>query len=169
MISKIKGVLILLAVLVILVLAAMGGAIADRILNIKGLNSFTQRTQQSFGVSGSGQKVALEENVVIDVVKQVSPSVVTVQVQTPSRRVIQFSPFGGFSQSIQGGQPQDIGSGFIVSKDGLIVTNKHVVSDTTLTYKVITSDGKEYPVKEISRDPSNDIAVIKIDSPVVVG
>jgi serine protease Do len=163
--SKLKGILILFAVLVVLVLAAVGGAIADRFLNIPGLNSVVQRTQQSLGSGGSNPRVVLEENVVIDVVKQVSPSVVTVQVQTPSRRVIQFSPFGGFSQSIQGGQPQDIGSGFIVSKDGLIVTNKHVVSDTTLTYKVITSDGKEYPVSVISRDPSNDIAVIKIDPP----
>jgi len=163
--SKLKGILILLVVLVILILAAMGGAVVDRILHVKGLDLVIKRTQQSLGVGGLNQRVVMEENAVIDVVKQVSPSVVTVQIQTPKRRVIQFSPFGGFSQSIQGGRPQDIGSGFIVSKEGLIVTNKHVVSDTALTYKVITSDGKEYAVKEISRDPSNDIAVIKIDPP----
>ena len=63
----------------------------------------------------------------------------------------------------RGGTPQDIGSGFVVSKDGLIVTNKHVVADTSLTYKVATSDGKTFDVKEISRDPNNDIAIIKID------
>jgi len=43
------------------------------------------------------------------------------------------------------------------------VTNKHVVTDTTASYKVSTKDGKEYDAKEISRDPSNDIAIIKID------
>lgn len=162
--SKIKGALILIAVLIILAFSAIGGAIADRFLNIKGLDSIFKRTQ-TLNINGLNQKVVTEESVVIDAVKQVSPSVVTVQVQTPRRRVIQFSPFGGFSQSIQGGQPQDIGSGFIVSKDGLIVTNRHVVSDTTVSYKVITSDSKEYDVKQISRDPANDIAILKIDPP----
>ncbi len=163
--SKIKGVLIVVVVLVILVSSAIGGAVADRILNIKGLDSIFKRTTQSLNIGGLNQKVVTEESVVIDAVKQVSPSVVTVQVQTPRRRVIQFSPFGGFSQSIQGGQPQDIGSGFIVSKDGLIVTNRHVVSDASISYKVVTNDNKEYDVKQISRDPANDIAVLKIDPP----
>jgi S1-C subfamily serine protease len=90
--------------------------------------------------------------------------VVTVSATAPVRQVIQFSPFSGFSQGTQGGTQQDIGSGFVVSSDGLIITNKHVVADTTLSYKVSTSDGKAYDVKEISRDPNNDIAVIKIDA-----
>ncbi len=162
--SKIKGLLILIAVLLILVFSAVGGAIADRYLNIKGLDPIFKRTQ-SLNIGGLNQKVVTEESVVIDAVKQVSSSVVTVQVQTPRRRVIQFSPFGGFSQSIQGGQPQDIGSGFVVSKDGLIVTNRHVVSDTSVSYKVITSDNKDHEVKQISRDPANDIAILKIDPP----
>ena len=80
------------------------------------------------------------------------------------RQVIEFSPFGGLTERIQGGVEQDIGTGFIVSEDGLIVTNKHVVSDTNSSYKVITSDDKEYEVVNISRDPSNDIAIIKIDT-----
>jgi len=76
-----------------------------------------------------------EESAVIDVVDKVSPSVVTVSAQTPSRRILQFSPFGGFSTGEQGGQPQDIGTGFIVSGDGLIVTNKHVVSVADCYFK----------------------------------
>ncbi|MDP3994760.1 MAG: trypsin-like peptidase domain-containing protein [bacterium] len=92
-----------------------------------------------------------------------SSSVVTVSIQTPARRVLQFNPFGGFSQSIEGGEDQDIGSGFIVSPDGLVITNKHVVSSVDAKYKVITKDGKEYEAIQISRDPSNDIAIIKID------
>jgi S1-C subfamily serine protease len=102
--------------------------------------------------------------VVIDVADRASPSVVTVSVKTPRQRVLQFSPFGGFSEGFRGGEDQDIGSGFVVSENGLIVTNKHVVSDTSATYKVITKEDKEYEVKEISRDPSNDIAVLKIDA-----
>jgi serine protease Do len=101
---------------------------------------------------------------VIDVVDKVSPSVVTISVITPKQTILQFSPFGGFSQGFRGGENQDIGTGFIVSSDGLIVTNKHVVSDTTATYKVITKDNKEYDAKEINRDPNNDIAIVKIDA-----
>src|SRR3989344_2779763 len=109
------------------------------------------------------QTIVEEESAVINVVDKVSLSVVTVSANTPRRRILQFSPFGGFTQGQQGGEPQDIGTGFIVSTDGLIVTNKHVVSVANATYKVITKDNKEYDVREINRDPSNDIAILKID------
>ena len=109
-------------------------------------------------------KVVQEESVVIDVVERTSPSVVTVSVETPERRVLDVNPFGGFSQRVEEGGPQDIGTGFVVSGYGLIVTNKHVVSDTSAKYKVITKDNLEYEVKQVSRDPSNDIAIIKIDA-----
>jgi S1-C subfamily serine protease len=116
---------------------------------------------------GSGvleQKIVREESVVIDVAEKTSNSVVTVSMTTPARNVIQFSPFGGISSTTEGGTPTDIGTGFIVSKDGLIITNKHVVSTANAKYKVITKDGKEYDALSISKDPSNDIAIIKIDA-----
>lgn len=153
-----KKSLVVAAIAVVLFVAVTGGAIADRIFGFKPLDLLFPR---GFKVQ---QKVLTEESVVISVVKKVGPSVVTVSAISPQRRVLQFSPFGGFSSQIQGGQPEDIGSGFIVDSNGLIVTNKHVVSDNSLTYTVVTSDGKSYPVKQISRDPSNDIAVIKIDA-----
>ena len=164
--SKLKGVLILIVVIVILSTAAVGGAVADRVLNIKVFDAIITRINPlKTSINSSTMKVVYEESIVVDVAKKVSPSVVTVSVQTPQRRVLQFNPFGGgFSQSIQGGKPQDIGTGFIVASDGLIVTNKHVVSDTTATYQVITSNEKTYDVINIARDPSNDIAVLKIDA-----
>src|SRR3989344_2763106 len=111
------------------------------------------------------ERVVNEESVVIDVVEKVSLSVVTVSAQTPKRRILQFNPFGGgLTPGQQGGEPQDIGTGFIVSEDGLIVTNKHVVSLSGATYKVITKDNKEYDVKQINKDPVNDIAILKIDA-----
>ena len=146
------------AIAVILFVAVTGGAIADRIFGFKPLDFLFPR---GFKVQ---QKVLTEESVVINVVKNVGPSVVTVSTQAPERRVLQLNPFGGFSTSIQSGQPQDIGSGFILTSDGLIATNKHVVSDTTVSYKVVTSDGKTYDVKQINRDPSNDIAMLRIDA-----
>lgn len=103
-------------------------------------------------------RVTSEESVVIDIVEKVSPSVVTVGVE---KRIINFDPFDIFArpQSIQ--EEQDIGSGFVVSSDGLIVTNKHVVS-VPGKYKVITHDGEKYDVESIYRDPVNDIAIVKI-------
>lgn len=145
--------------LAVVVLASLAsGAVVDRILGFKILDKFFPRK------SLVQQNIVNESSDVINVVKTVGPSVVTVSAVVPERNVIQFSPFGGFSQGTTGGKPEDIGSGFVVSSDGLIVTNKHVVADTTLTYKVSMPDGKSYDVKTISRDPNNDIAVIKIDA-----
>ena len=56
------------------------------------------------------------------------------------------------------------GSGFIVHPDGLILTNKHVVFDQEAEYTVITTNLQEYPAKVLSRDPINDIAVLKINA-----
>ncbi len=56
------------------------------------------------------------------------------------------------------------GSGFLVSADGLIVTNKHVVSQEGAEYTVFLNDGTKYDAKLVARDPINDIAVIKIEA-----
>jgi serine protease Do len=56
------------------------------------------------------------------------------------------------------------GSGFIISSDGLILTNKHVVSDIGASYSVLTNDGKTYNAKVLARDPDQDLAVLKIDA-----
>lgn len=160
-----KGFLLGLAVALVVLVSAAGGAIADRLFVIRPLDLFFPHEEQGFRVGTLEQRVLTEESVVIDVAEKVSPSVVTVTIQTPTRRILEFSPFGGFRSRIEGGQPQDIGTGFIVSSDGLVVTNKHVVSDTTAAHKVVTQDGTEYEVKQISRDPSNDIAILKIEAP----
>lgn len=109
------------------------------------------------------QKLVRGESTVIDIAENSSSSVVTVSAKTPQRKVLQFSPFGGLSQRTEGGEDADIGTGFIASKDGLIITNKHVVSADT-TYKIITKDDKEYDVVSINKDPNNDIAILKIDA-----
>lgn len=136
-------------------------------------NAITKQKQplQIPSINQSGKvKVITEESVVIDAVKKVGPSVVTVAEETPPQAAspFDFGPFSIFgvpstedTQTPQ--QPQNIGSGFIVSNDGLIVTNKHVVSDTGVKYQVITSSDKKYDVSKIYRDPFNDVALLKID------
>jgi len=161
--ANLKKFLIGIAIGIVLLVAITGGAIADRLFGLKPLDLLLPRQEQPFR-AGVEQKILTEESVVINVAEEVSPSVVTVSIETPERKILEFSPFGGFSSRIEGGQPQDIGTGFIVSQDGLIVTNKHVVSDTSASYKVITNDDKEYDVSQISRDPSNDVAILKISA-----
>lgn len=129
------------------------------------------------------QKVVQEDSAVIDVVDKSTPAVVSIIISKDVPKVRDFfsnpfdfpeffSPFGGPNsgnsngQDNQGGtQKQQIGggTGFIVSADGIIVTNKHVVSDTTADYTVLTTDGQEHSAKVLARDPVNDLALIKID------
>ncbi len=56
------------------------------------------------------------------------------------------------------------GSGFIVASNGLILTNKHVVSERKAEYTVILSDGRTFRATILSRDPINDVAILKIDA-----
>lgn len=123
-------------------------------------------TQQNDG----NVRVLTEESVTIDIVKKAGPSVVTIA-QAGGTEGSQFPfDFGPFFGDPEAGeededqnQVQDIGSGFITGDEGLIVTNKHVVSNPDVQYRVITNDDKEYSVQRIYRDPLNDIALLQID------
>ncbi len=118
-------------------------------------------------------KVLKEESVVIDVVENSAPSVVTVSIsKTQQVPRLNFDPFGFFDYETEKRQiEQNIGSGFIPKKN-LVITNKHVVNDTSATYKVVDQDGEEYSVENIYRDPANDLAILKINadiSPIELG
>lgn len=160
---KLKNLLVILGILVILFASLTGGAISDRVFGYKLLDKwFPRNTQYS---EKSTQKILTEENVVIDVAEKVGPSVVTVGIKK-TQKFRQIDPFDFFGQGqiIQKKIDQDIGSGFVISADGLIATNKHVVGDTEAKYQVVTSDDKKYEVVKIYRDPTNDFAILKIDS-----
>ncbi len=114
-----------------------------------------------------------QEQKVIDVVKANSPSVVSVVItkSVPVYSTQYISPFGDNTflipqQQQTGTEKQQVGAGtgFIVSADGLVLTNKHVVSDDAATYTIVNSDGKEYDVKVLAKDPVQDLAIIKIQS-----
>ncbi|HBI25609.1 MAG: 2-alkenal reductase [Candidatus Wolfebacteria bacterium GW2011_GWC2_39_22] len=57
------------------------------------------------------------------------------------------------------------GSGFIVDPSGIVVSNRHIVSETKNFYTVITNDGTIYPATILARDPLSDIAILKIKGP----
>jgi len=56
------------------------------------------------------------------------------------------------------------GSGFIFSEDGIVITNKHVISEKDASYTVITNDDKKYEAKILARDPVDDVAILKIEA-----
>lgn len=100
------------------------------------------------------QQVVNEESTVIDAVDKTSPAVVSIVVKT-----VNFDFFSGPTTSDQG-----IGTGFIVDRNGLIVTNSHVVDDPSGEYTVVTKDGKTYEVNRINLDEPSDLAIIEISA-----
>ena len=100
------------------------------------------------------QNIHLDESSgVIDAAKKVSPAVVAI---SGSQEVTDF--FGQTSTQQTSG-----GSGFILTADGLIITNKHVV-DAAGTYKVVLSDGRILDASIKAVDPLNDLAVVKVNA-----
>ncbi|MDH4129527.1 MAG: trypsin-like peptidase domain-containing protein, partial [Spirochaetota bacterium] len=115
-------------------------------------------------------EVALSlQRAIRNVAKSVSPSVVNIRteriVKKRSRRgtPYNFFDFFGDEHGFDGPQKmQSLGSGFVISKDGYIVTNNHVVQDAD-EITILFSDEKEYKGKIVGRDTRTDIAVIKIE------
>lgn len=101
--------------------------------------------------------VVKEENAIIDTVEKTSPSVVAIGVT--QRLINPFDPY-----SLPRNRQTTIGTGFVVSGKGVIVTNRHVVSDPGTKYTVVTKDGKKLDVEKIYRDPNLDLALVKVNS-----
>jgi len=113
------------------------------------------------------------------VVKKVSPGVVKVYTKTKAHEMSYHGPsemddffrhffgqpFGEQAPRHPYGNPRQegVGSGVVVTKDGYILTNNHVV-DGADEVKVALQDGREFTAKVIGRDPKTDVAVIKISA-----
>ncbi|HVW67312.1 MAG TPA: trypsin-like peptidase domain-containing protein [Candidatus Peribacteraceae bacterium] len=116
------------------------------------------------------------QNSVTSVVQKADPAVVSVIITKDlpvMQQYYQNVPFGfnsPFSVQIpqmrqNGTQQQEVGGGtaFFVSPDGLLMTNKHVVSDTSASYTVLLNNGRKLDAKVVARDAANDIALLKVD------
>lgn len=163
-----------LLLLLIAILLLMGGVVMGMGITKKYLGGGGEKT-----VVQKKVEVVDEESVVINVVEKATPSVVTVSINKDVitggsmdifRQLFGFYDIG--ERQIENIQ-KDIGTGFIISSDGLIVTNKHVVSDTQAKYKVIVGKDETVEVVDIYRDPVNDLAILKVNrtglTPVEMG
>ncbi len=159
----------------VVVLTVLSTAVTPR-----GHHAVAQATRATTDVSNARTLADQFSQLFESAAQKVSPSVVPIfaeQVVTAS------SPFGGsdnmlqqffgddlfrrfFEMPSQGDQPKrtvrSLGSGVIVSEDGYILTNNHVVSGAE-KLTVVTDDGKKFTAKVIGTDPQTDVAVIKID------
>jgi len=127
----------------LLLFSANNGKIAEKL----GINDFS-----SISIP-TKQKIVIEEsNAIIDATNKVSASVVSITTKKTVRSI-----YGAY-------EAEGAGTGFIITSDGLILTNKHVVNDTSAAYTVVMQDGTVYDAKVQSLDSVNDLAVVKIDA-----
>ncbi len=146
--------------------------------------SFQKKADESWKQTGlSGDESAgfsEQEQMVIAAVKKASPAVVSIVITKDVPVIEQYyaNPFGDLPPDFQqffnfqipqyrqnGTEKKEVGggSGFIISSDGMILTNKHVVVDTEASYTVLLNDGRKFEAKVLARDPNNDLALIKIE------
>ncbi len=122
-----------------------------------------------------------QEEAVMRVVEESSPAVVSIIVkkEIPVYRTHYKNPFEGFENFFgddfgirfkipeykqEGTEEKKVaeGTGFIVSEEGLILTNKHVVNQEEAFYTIITNEGKKYEAEVLAKDPFQDLAVMKV-------
>ncbi len=114
----------------------------------------------------------MEKSPIIKIVKDACPAVITIVISRdlPKIEGFYFFPYGSQEfviPKMQKGKKEKTkiggGSGFIVSPDGYVITSNHVVSEKEADYSVIYEPNKTFSAKIISRDPINDVAILKID------
>ena len=120
-------------------------------------------------------ETATKEEPLVTMISKANPAVVSVvvtkDVPVYEQYYETFGPWGVFSVPRvreNGTQEREVGggSGFIVSNDGLIVTNNHVVVDEAARYSIVLTDGTIYTVDVLARDSDLDIAILKINQPI---
>ena len=120
-----------------------------------------------------------QEEMVVNAVKKVSPAVVSIIISkdVPVFEQYYYNPFDDFERFFgpgigflvpgirqKGTEKKEIGggTGIIISSDGIVLTNKHVVSDEKAEYTIYTNDGKKFPAVVLAKDPVQDLAILKI-------
>jgi serine protease Do len=160
-------------VLIILV-AATSGFLGANASNFYFVKYFSPLTPEEKIVEIETEKIIEKESVylpqttqeeaIIKAVDEVSGAVVSIII-TEYVEQYYFTPFEDVplqkkTEKMEVGG----GSGFIISEDGMILTNKHVVLADNADYTVLTNDGRSFSAQILDRDPVQDLAIIKIES-----
>jgi serine protease Do len=165
---NLRSFLLGLGLTLIFLVSFFAGAMAERVFIVRPLDFFLKRNGLSQIAQGVGSNGMFS---VAGVAEQSAGSVVTVSSRKEQKVTIPAAEgVFGFEESNQVAATetklvkQDIGTGFVVDQ-GLIITNRHVVSDPMASFVVIDRDEREYKVVKIYTDPSNDLAILQIDGP----
>lgn len=154
----------------------MGGVISSVFFDSQ-IKEFLQKFKIELPQNAQGYvPQTFEEEKTISAVQEVSPAVVSIIItkDLPVLEEYYINPFEEFfgpgfqipQYRQKGTEKKEIGggTGFIISTDGMLITNRHVVADTEADYTVLTNDGKKYPAEVIARDPVQDFAILKIEN-----
>lgn len=153
-----------------------GGAVSDYFFD----NVEVANTTESSSETAADVRRIVEESETTNVVDGAKPSVVSIVISKEVSTSGGGGQFGfGFSDPFFDqffGAPQDVnepeteevevggGSGFVISEDGLIATNRHVVEDPDATYTVVFDDGTKHDAEIVDLDELNDFAILRIDA-----
>lgn len=156
----ILGCLLLLVVCSSTLFGTLGGYLAGR----AGTGGLGQTLQN---ITKSPVQVVDEESAITTAVANATDSVVSIVISKDVPKY-EYSPSGdGFFQQKQqvGTTQQEVGAGtgFIISTDGMIITNRHVVEDATASYTALFNDGSKKEAKVLAKDTLLDIAFLKVD------
>lgn len=117
------------------------------------------------GETGADDIAISRQNSITTAVRTVSPAVVTITVTTVQRTSLYDDPFFDlfFNPNLQR-EYTSMGSGFIISEDGYVVTNEHVADRNARSYRVTLADGRAYDAVMVGSDEFTDLALLKITS-----
>ncbi len=175
------GCIVISTVISVVVVKALTGQSITGLLSANGQSAILAQTQNGPLGTREAESTQRPEEPAVAAVERANPAVVSI-VATKDVPVIEqynVNPFGNdpflrqfFGEDFlvpqfrqRGTQTQEVssGSGFVVSPDGIILTNKHVVADTAAQYTAVFNDGSKVPLKILARDPRQDFAIVKAE------
>ncbi len=160
--SKFKAYIALILATSVITSGAVGGTLYYKFSGDLKKIASTQGVSTGSSIPGISKTSFIKDGGVTDIVKKVGPSVVGIRVTNTAQR-------GYYGQQL--GESASEGSGVIISKDGYIMTNYHVVQagdpknggDKNATIEVFLPDKRQAKAKFIGGDQKNDLAVIKVE------
>jgi|GEM_PF-227099 len=170
--SGVTGLMIIVLILISIISIASSSVVAGLVSFYITRQQLQENSQKSSAISEvTTTRVTDEQSAIVDAVAVAKESVVSVIVTKNSNsgsRSGFFDRFFGENSSSGSGNSDNkrqvgAGTGFIVSTNGYILTNKHVVESTSASYSVVLDNGRELPATVLGRDPLQDIAILKVD------